>query len=62
MDDKIKFEVINIQEDEVFEFVTEEVANDEEMFVLCEEDEQNTKSDSQNDGKITLFIHIFFVN
>lgn len=59
MDDKIKFEIIDIQEDEVFEFVTEEVANDEEMFVLCEEDEQNTKSDSQNAGKIFLFINIF---
>lgn len=51
MDEETNFEVIDIEEGEVYEYITEEVTNDEPVYVLCDETELNIKSESQIDSK-----------
>lgn len=56
MDEETNFEVIDIEEGEVYEYITEEVTNDEPVYVLCDETELNIKSESQIDSKFFFFI------
>lgn len=55
MDEETNFEVIDIEEGEVYEYITEEVINDDPVYVLCDDSEQNIKSESQIDGKFLFF-------
>lgn len=62
MDEETNFEVIDIEEGEVYEYITEEVTNDEPVYVLCDETEHNIKSESQIDGKYFFLILGKFAN
>lgn len=55
MDEETNFEVIDIEEGEVYEYITEEVTNDEPVYVLCDETELNIKSESQIGSKFFFF-------
>lgn len=55
MDEETNFEVIDIEEGEVYEYITEEVTNEDTVYVLCDETEHNIKLESQIDSKFLFF-------
>lgn len=60
MDENQQFEVFQIQGEGSYDFVTEEVANDESILLLCEDDvEQNIKPDVQIEGSSLLSFPFF---